>query len=257
MTRTYKKRLGARTYLNYSSETVEKAVSLVRNNTHSIREASRIFCIPFGTLFNKVNGLHLRKNGGQTILSQLEENDLCETIRFTGEWGFPLKSSNVKQLIKNYLDEKNMNTRFANNLPGDDWISGYMKRMKTRLASRMSQNIKRNRARVTPDIISAYFENLAKTVSNIPAENIINYDETNFTDDPESSKVIVKRGQKHVENVMDHSKSAYSVMFAGSADGKMLPPYVIYAAVHLYPTWTEGGPKGTRYNRTKSGIFNR
>ncbi|XP_055533763.1 uncharacterized protein LOC129723520 isoform X2 [Wyeomyia smithii] len=56
---------------------------------------------------------------------------------------------------------------------------------------------------------------------------------------------------------MDHSKSSFSVMFAAAADGFVLPPYVVYASVHLYSTWTEGGPKGTRYNRSKSGWFDK
>ncbi|XP_055621957.1 uncharacterized protein LOC129765575 [Toxorhynchites rutilus septentrionalis] len=128
-----------------------------------------------------------------------------------------------------------------------------MKRMKTTLSSRVTQNIKRNRAKVSPTDVSAYFDNLVKTVNNIPAGNIINYGATNFTDDPESTKVSVKKGQKHVDRTIDHSKVAYSVMFAGAADGKMLPPYIVHAAVHLYPIWREGGSKGSRYNHTKSG----
>jgi hypothetical protein len=52
---------------------------------------------------------------------------------------------------------------------------------------------------------------------------------------------------------MNQSKSATSVMFAASADGKLLPPYVIYKSAHLYDTWTKGGPPGTRYNRSPSG----
>ena len=34
-----------------------------------------------------------------------------------------------------------------------------------------------------------YFENLAVSLENIPAQNIYNYDETNLTDDPESKTV--------------------------------------------------------------------
>lgn len=31
--------------------------------------------------------------------------------------------------------------------------------------------------------------------------------------------------------------------------------YTVYKAVHLYDSWREGGPKNSRYNRTKSGWF--
>ena len=44
-------------------------------------------------------------------------------------------------------------------------------------------------------------------------------------------------------------------MFCGSASGSVLPPYVVYKAEHLWDRWMEGGPKGARYNRSKSGWF--
>lgn len=54
---------------------------------------------------------------------------------------------------------------------------------------------------------------------------------------------------------MDSSKSATSLMYAGCADGHLLPPYVVYKATIMYDTWTLGGPAGACYNRTKSGWF--
>jgi hypothetical protein len=44
-------------------------------------------------------------------------------------------------------------------------------------------------------------------------------------------------------------------MFAVSAAGSLLPPYVCYKATNLYDTWLENGPPGARYNRTPSGWF--
>jgi len=52
---------------------------------------------------------------------------------------------------------------------------------------------------------------------------------------------------------MNFTKSVTSVMFAPAADGTLLPPYIIYKSMHLYNKWTEGGPRGARYNRTPSG----
>jgi len=54
---------------------------------------------------------------------------------------------------------------------------------------------------------------------------------------------------------MNQLKSATSVMFAASADGQLLPPYVIYKSAYLYDTWTKSGPPGTRYNRSPSGLI--
>ena len=44
-------------------------------------------------------------------------------------------------------------------------------------------------------------------------------------------------------------------MMAITASGHLLPPYVVYRSLHLYPTRIEGGPQGMHYSRTKSGWF--
>lgn len=117
------------------------------------------------------------------------------------------------------------------------------------------QNIKRSRAGITSNTINGYFDELTKELEGVPVENIVNYDETNLSDDPNRRKVITRRGTKYPERVMNSSKDSTSVMFSASAKGTILPPYDVYKSIHLYQSWTEGGPKGTRHNRTKSGWF--
>lgn len=68
-------------------------------------------------------------------------------------------------------------------------------------------------------------------------------------------KILTRRGSKRAERVIDWSKSSTSVMFSGTANGELLPPYIVYKAENLYTTWTEGGPTGCRYNRSRSGWF--
>ena len=69
-------------------------------------------------------------------------------------------------------------------------------------------------------------------------------------------KAIFKRGVKYAEQVGDHSKSAYSVMFCGTAAGELLAPYVVYQGANTYPAWCIGGPPGTVYTATPSSWFN-
>lgn len=42
-------------------------------------------------------------------------------------------------------------------------------------------------------------------------------------------------------------------MFAGTANGTLLPPFVVYKAQHLWESWCSGGLDGARYARSKSG----
>ena len=78
---------------------------------------------------------------------------------------------------------------------------------------------------------------------------------TNLTDDPGCKRIIAKRGCKYPERVINSAKSSVSLLVCGSASGDLLPPYIVYKAESMWSTWTEGGPKKPRYNRTKSGWF--
>ncbi|CAB3246499.1 unnamed protein product [Arctia plantaginis] len=138
-------------------------------------------------------------------------------------------------------------------MPGPDYATRFLKRHQNSISLRMCQNIKKSRAQVSPDTINEYFQELEESLKEIDPKNIVNYDETNLSDDPGRKKVIVKRGTKYPERVLNQSKSSIYIMMAGTAAGELLPPYVIYKANNIYDTWTTGRPKGTRFNRTASG----
>lgn len=164
--------------------------------------------------------------------------------------------TDLRMLVKTYLDKCGRTVKqFTNNYPGDDWCLNFMSRHKDRVSHRLCQNISPKRAEVNPDGVKEYFKNLEQTLKDIPPCNIVNYDETNLSDDPGRKKCIFQRGSKYPERTMHSSKSSTSIMFAGSASGELLPMYVVYRAENLWDSWTYGGPPETRYNRSKSGWF--
>jgi hypothetical protein len=83
---------------------------------------------------------------------------------------------------------------------------------------------------------------LAVYLKDFPPENLLNYDETGFVDDPGRNKVVVRKKSKHAERILDLSKINNSVMFCVSGSGETLPPYIVYKADHVSSTWTERGP---------------
>lgn len=85
--------------------------------------------------------------------------------------------------------------------------------------------------------MSQYFENLRESLEGVPPANIINYDETNVTDDPKGKLQIFRRGAKHAERIMNNTKSSTSIMFAVTATGFHLSPYVVYKAERLQQSW--------------------
>lgn len=247
--------LRARPYRNFTDETLENALNEVQNGS-TLRDAAKKFGIPTCTLSRKSRGLFPGKYGGQTVLSKDDERQLTDGIILAGEWGFPLTHYDIKLIVKNYLDRKGIRAkRFKNNMPGRRWMERFLTDHKHILSKRYAENIKRARSEVSEQMIKDYFEELRTSIDGIPETHIINFDETNFSDDPGKKRVIVKRGAKHPERCVDSSKASFSVMMAGAANGVLLAPYIVYKSEHIYDTWTQHGPKGARYNRSKSGWF--
>lgn len=140
-------------------------------------------------------------------------------------------------------------------MPGPEYAYSFFKWHATVITPRICQNIKRARATVSPKQINIYFNHLEKSIEGVPPSNIINYDETNLSEDPGRSKVIAKKGMKYSERIMNSSKSSTSIMFAVSGDGNILPTYIVYKSTYLYGPWRNGAPKGTQFNCSKSGWF--
>lgn len=235
---------------------MEEAIAELKKGK-SLRKVAEKYSLSTTTLHRHLKmGKQLKKKGGQTALSTEEEDVIVDRIKICSDWGYPIDSLTLRLLIKDYLKkERKIVRQFKNNCPGPDFVKSFLKRHKELLSSRMCQNIKRSRAAVSPDTINCYFDELEKELKGVPPSNIVNYDETNLCDDPGRKKLIFRRGCKYPERMINSSKASTSVMFAASADGKILPPYVVYKAMHLYDSWREGGPRKSRYNRTKSGWF--
>ncbi|KAL0811812.1 hypothetical protein ABMA28_009240 [Loxostege sticticalis] len=164
----------------------------------------------------------MKKQGGQNALDEDTEHHIVQYLNVCSDWGYPLVTYDLRIMVKLYLDTMGItHKRFKDNMPGPDFASRFLKRHKDSISLRLCQNIKKSRARVSPDTIEKYFEELEETLKEIDPNNIINYDETNLSDDP--------------------------------AAGVLLPAYVIYKATNVYDSWTTGGLKGARYDRTAAG----
>jgi hypothetical protein len=254
MPRQYKPDPKCKKYIKYKKEDIAKAFQDLRANKLSYRVAAAKYNIEYTVLYRHNTRNNIKTLGGQTVLSPKVENIIVENINACADWGFPMDRYDLRLLVKIYLDKKGIESkRFKNNMPGVEFAGGFLKRHKNKISERYAQNIKRARANVSSESINNYFNELTETLINTPPANIVNYDETNLTDDPGRKKVIVKRGSKYPERVMNTTKCSISLMMAGTAAGYLFPPYVIYKAQHLYDLWKVGGPKGARYNRTASG----
>lgn len=253
MPRHYKKKIGGRTYRNFTEDDLQRALTAIRGGMSQAKASAR-FKISRGTLQNKLKGEHTRPPGHPTVFTPAEEQLLKNTLVTVSNWGFPFNKSDIRELIHKYLQKKGREVKeFKDNVPGHDYLEHFI--LRNNLSVRLAANIKRTRAAVGPNQIVEFFDNVKDTLQDVDPCLVFNYDETNVQDDPGAKKVIVPRGTKRVERVQQHSKASVSIMVCGNAAGDLLPPMVVYKAGNLYEGWTKGGPPGTVYSNTPSGWF--
>lgn len=106
MVRTYKKKLGARAYKNYSEEDLKKAVCEVKSGRLSQKAAAEKYKINRTTLLYKVRGSHENNPGHPTVLSKVEEELIAETLGTVSDWGFPMTKSDVRGVIEKFVNKQ-------------------------------------------------------------------------------------------------------------------------------------------------------
>lgn len=91
--------------------------------------------------------------------------------------------------------------------------------------------------------LQKYFTNIKNELENVNPQNIWNYDKTNLSIESTKKRVIMKCDTKYPEKVVNHAKSAYSVMFCGNAVSEVVPPCTAFKLVYLHDQRVVSGPK--------------
>ena len=118
-----------------------------------------------------MKSMHKKCIGAPTIFTYDEEQLFSSRIKVMCDYRFPLNKLDVKMLVAGYLKSQNRTVKlFKNNIPGDDWVSSFMKR--SQLTHRMASNIKRKRSAINKEQLKIYFGNIRLELKGIPTCNI-------------------------------------------------------------------------------------
>jgi len=164
MPRTHKRQPGARSYGDYTRETLEMCLEVIKSGAKTQRAAAIFYGIPRSTIKNKLKGLHDKNPGKQTVFVPQEEESIAEHVKILSEFGFPITEYDLRCIAKSYLETLGRKvTDFAksDNMPGYDWGKSFLKRHPD-LSIRVCSNIKREHAAVDSNTVESYFENLLK-----------------------------------------------------------------------------------------------
>ncbi|KAJ8944259.1 hypothetical protein NQ318_013671 [Aromia moschata] len=212
MPREHKRKLGARSYKNYTPETLEAALAEVKTKKLSLRKAAEKYQIHYNTRWLKLKGKHTRPHGKPRVFTDEEENAFTAHVIAMSSFGFPVTAWDLRLIVKSYLDRQGRTVRaFQANPPGKDWLTSFLRRHHE-LTQRIAQNISHARAATDEETVNNFFNNLEEELRDIPPSNIWNYDETNLVDDPGKPKIITKRGTKSPERIRNASKACTSIM---------------------------------------------
>jgi hypothetical protein len=204
--RKRKKREKAKRRDKYTEQDIVEAIRLVREEEFSIAAASSYInnvktnIVPRMTLSDRLKKPYSHPAlGRRNELSPEVEEALVQCLEMCAEFQFPMKKGDLQDLVQAYCVENDVTTRWVNSRPGVDWIRNFKRRWSHRVKVKKPSNIKRSRAKVSPDDIRSFFDRLAPNLEGIPPTHIFNYDESPIKDDPQAEDAFFSTGCKYYE----------------------------------------------------------
>lgn len=166
MVRTYKKKTdgGRRNFSN--SQEMADAYNAVKKGEMSVTQASKYFGINKKSLLRRTREeipVDARV-GRATALSSIHERELADTLKLLAGWGWGFTGEEVKNIVKEFTTEMNIETPFTEGRPGYDWLDGFLKRNPD-VVPRKTEHLSNARARAEdPAVIKHFFEMFHKVL---------------------------------------------------------------------------------------------
>ena len=204
----------------------------------------------------------MKPRGGQPVFTKQQEDMFAKHLLRCADALWPVSTAQLKDYIQRFCVHYRVRAvRFKNGRPGKDWLAGFLSRhplLKVRRAAAISAA---KAWGTSPAKLKEYFERLRPLLATdgdeyCSPECVLNYDETAITDDAGNPKVITRRSSKSPRAVLNNNKTSRSVMFAVTADGECLPPYVCTKTKFKEDELDGFGPPFCYWDTSKSGWFN-
>jgi hypothetical protein len=209
-------------------------LALKNHEISSIREAARLYSVPYTTLTARYHGrafrLEQRPKGYK--LTQIEEETLLQWILSMDQRGAAPRPAMVGEMANILLEERCQQT------VGQNWVYKFVQRH-DRIKTRFSRRYNHERAKCEdPKIIQKWFDLVRQTIdeNGILDDDIYNFDETGFAMGLIATTKVVTRaeyyGRRHL--LQPGNREWVTSIETINATGWVLPPYIIFKGhVHI------------------------
>lgn len=219
MVRNYKKKGDV-----YSPDVLTKAISEVVNEKKSIRTVAEKYKISKSVLARKIIDPVAKKRGRKVALSLKHEQELSKHLNILAKWGFPLSKEDVKNVVREFVEQQELSTPFRNNKPGDDWFRNFCRRNDLCLKRLEALEKSQRQNTFDPFLVYGFYDVVEKKIEELNLQNkpkhIWNLDESGFSSDPRNVKGVTSKGQKVHRTIMGSGKDNTTVMACCSAAGE-------------------------------------
>lgn len=126
MPRIYEPDPRGKRYKKYDENIIEEAIEYYRTSKLSLKVVAEKYNINKSVLYRYCTRT-MKKQGGQTVLSEETKEHIIKYTNICAEWGYPLDSLDLRYLIKHYLDKLCRTVlKFSNNLLGPDFVRSFL-----------------------------------------------------------------------------------------------------------------------------------
>ena len=201
----------------WTQQQLEDALEAV-NNGMVKRKAAEQFGIPWSTFCDKLSGRRkIDGNAPLTYLTPEEEEELVNYLKSSSDRGFGRTRTQLFTIVQDMLNARGRKTRWVDNLPSTKWYKLFFERH-PELSLRKPQRLGKQRALLSKGTILSWFEQFSKTIKGIDAtillepDRIFNCDESGFSLDTASGKVISYAGANFCYEVGSENKTMITVL---------------------------------------------
>ena len=202
--------------------------------------------------------LQVKRRGGQLELGEEVESEILTALKAMERNGLGPTMQEFREDVREILINNNIETRFKDSRPGQDWLNNFMKRHNLTLKKGGQMQIARKNVTSDPFAIYDYYDKLDQMMTDLDIKDkpqcIWNLDETSFPMDPSKRKTIGSKGTKAMQVTSGAGRMNITVLATCCADGTAKAPLIIYKGQRVQSSWIGTDPLlGTQYSASENG----